>query len=323
MNLVERAVKRVDRFQQQHAWLAFPVAVVKKFGDDQGGSLGALIAYYGLLSLFPLLILLVSILGLVLSGNPELQQSIRDSALANFPVVGTAIGRNVEAIRGNVVTLAVGIGGTLWAGLAVTQAAQNAMNRVWSIPRRDWPNFVVKRLRGVLMLAVLGTITLGSTFTSGVGSSPAAFGLLRIAAVALSLLLNLALFLLTYQVLTAATLRWRDVFPGAVVAAVLWTALQSLGSFIVSQRISRAGDVYGTFALVIALLIWIYLGAQVLLMCAEINVVRNRRLWPRSLAPPPLTDGDEAAYRAMVHRVQMRPEQEVQVRFRGEERDPE
>lgn len=315
MNIVEQAVKRIDRFQQGHVWLAFPFAVAKKFGDDQAGGLAALIAYYGLFSLFPLLIVLLSVLGIILDGNPELQESIRRSALANFPLLGDAIRRNVEAIRGTGLMLVVGIAGTLWAGLAVTQAAQNALNRVWDIPRSDWPNFFVKRGRGLVMLAVLGTITLISAFASGFATAGGESVWVRAGAVALAVALNLALFMLTYRVLTARRLPWRDVLPGSAVAAVVWTALQSVGGFLVSRRIGEATEVFGTFAFVIVLLAWIYLGAQLLLYCAEINVVRLRQLWPRSMAPPPLTEADRAAYRSIAERSRMRPDQHVEVRF--------
>src|SRR5690349_13540864 len=101
---------------------AFPYAVIKKFGDDQAGYLAALIAYYGFFSLFPLLLVFVSILGFVLHGNPSLQDQILNSALRNFPVIGPEITRNIHSVRGSGATLIIGALGTLWAGLGVTQA---------------------------------------------------------------------------------------------------------------------------------------------------------------------------------------------------------
>jgi membrane protein len=178
----------------------------------------------------------------------------------------------------------VGTALTLWAGMGVTLALQHALNRVWDVPRDRWPGGLAARLRGLLLLAVLGTLTLLSTALSAVGSSGAAPRVvLGLAAVAGSALLNLALFALAYRVLVATPLRWADVLPGAAVAALGWTVLQAGGGFLVGRRIAGASDVYGTFAVVIGLLAWITLGAQITLVGAEVNVVRARRLWPRSL----------------------------------------
>src|SRR5205809_4666591 len=171
MNLIERTMHRIDERQQRNRYVAFPFAVFKKFGDDQAGNLAALIAYYGFFSLFPLLLTFVSVLGLALRGHKGLQDSIVHSALRDFPVIGDQIAKNIHSISGNGVALAIGIAGTLWAGMGVTQAAQNAMNQIWDVPRKDWPNFFKSRLRGLLMPAILGTLTVGATFMSGLSTS--------------------------------------------------------------------------------------------------------------------------------------------------------
>jgi membrane protein len=289
----QRTLRKIDDFQQRRRWLAFPFAVFKKFGDDQAGNLAALIAYYGFFSLFPLLLTFVSVLGLVLRGHKGLQDSIVHSALRDFPVIGDQIARNIHSISGNGVALAIGIVGTLWAGMGVTQAAQNAMNKIWDVPRKAWPNFFKSRLRGLLMLAILGTLTIGATFMSGLSTSGGPAAVMAVLGIAGSLLLNLALFLLAYRVLTVRDLDWGDVFPGAAVAAVIWTAMQGLGGYYVTHQLKNASNVYGTFALVIGLLVWLYLGAQITLLAAEINVVRVNGLWPRSiLQKPPLAEAD-------------------------------
>ena len=85
------------------------------------------------------------------------------------------------------------------------------------------------------------------------------------------------------------------------------------------HTIKRASNVYGTLALVIGLLVWIYLGGQLTLLCAEINVVRVRRLWPRGLVQPPFTEADQRAMRAGTLVEQRRPEQQITVTFETEE----
>ena len=229
--MIQRIVRAIDRFQQRHPAIAFPFAVNKKFGDDQAGYLAALIAYYGFFSLFPLLLVFVSVLGLLLRGNPSLQQSILDSALRSFPVIGTDISKNIHSISGSGAALAVGVVGTLWAGLGVTQAAQNAMNVVWDVPRKDRPNFLFSRLRGLLLLAVLGTVVVASTFAGGFAASGGTNSVLdvvlRVAGVLISLLLNLVLFAVSCRVLTKRDLSWRDVLPGAIVAAMVTVLVAS------------------------------------------------------------------------------------------------
>jgi len=169
-------VRRADEFQQQNRFLAFTFAVIKKFGDDQGGNLSALIAYYGFLSLFPLLLVLFTVLGFVLHGHAGLQHDLKTSALADFPIIGDQISRNVTSVRGSGIGLAIGIAGTLWGGLGIANAAQNAMNRVWEIPMRARPGFLPRIARS---LAAIGTIGLGivvTTVISGFGSGGGGLG---------------------------------------------------------------------------------------------------------------------------------------------------
>src|SRR6476620_10183789 len=96
--MASRAVDAIDAYQRRHRWLGFPIAAVYKFGDDQGQYLAALITYYGFLSLFPLLLLLVTILGFALDGDPHLRAELIDSALAQFPVIGSQLRGNVHSL---------------------------------------------------------------------------------------------------------------------------------------------------------------------------------------------------------------------------------
>ena len=319
MNNLERIVRKIDRLQARHAILAFPVAVAKKYGDDQCGRLSALIAFYGFFSLFPLMLVFVSVLGFVLADNPDLRERLVDSAFGQFPVIGEALrsGANLQPLEGSWVAVAVGGATAIWAGLRVAQATQLAMNTIWDIPRASWPNYIFRRVRALAMIALLATIVVLSTFTSSLGSSgSSSSAILRYGGWVVALALNAVLFTLTYQLLTAEMLRWRNVLPGAAIAALGWTILQSVGGYVVTHQINQASDVYGTFALVIALLVWISLGAQLTLFCAEINVVRRRHLWPRNIVQPPLSEGDRRVYDAIVTRARMRPEMQVDVRFR-------
>ena len=318
MKAIDSTVERIDRFQQRHGWTAFPFAVVKKFGDDRAGNLAALIAYYGFFSLFPLLLVLVSVLGLVLRGNPSLRASILDSALAQFPIIGDQIKSNVKGLTGGGAGVALGVGTitALWAGLGVTQATQNAMNDVWDVPIKGRPNFLQSRLRGLLMLLILGIIVLGSTFLAGLGASTGELGVfLRVVGFAGTLLLNLAAFLIAFRVLTDKDLSWGDVFPGAAFAAVAWTILQAAGGWYITHTLKHATQVYGFFGFVLGLLAWIYLGAQVMLLGAEVNVVRTNGLWPRGLKQPPYTSADRRTLSPKADVEERVPPEDVDVSF--------
>ncbi|MBI4260835.1 MAG: YihY/virulence factor BrkB family protein [Actinobacteria bacterium] len=324
MEAIQRVVGRIDRFQRRHTFLGFPFAVVKKFGEDRAGQLAALIAYYGFFSLFPLLLVLVSVLGLVLAGNPDLQERILDSALAQFPIIGDQIRDNVGSLKASGIAFVVGIVGALWAGLGVIRTAQFAMNSVWDVPLRDRPSFLAKVLRSLVILGVLALFVIAAaTLASVVGAAGPAPPVMVLSILG-SLSLNLVVFVLFFRVLTVRELSTRDVLPGAIVASVAWFGLQSLGSYIVSTRLQNASQVYGFFAVVIGLLAWIYLGAQITLLASEINVVLRRKLWPRGLVKEDLTEEDRRALERLAKVEERIPDQRVHVEFLdgGETRSP-
>jgi YihY family inner membrane protein len=291
-----------------------PYAVVKKFGDDQAGSLAAVIAYYGFFSIFPLLLVFVTVLGMLLRGNPTLQHTIVNSALRNFPVIGPQIARNVHSLTGSGVAMAVGIALTLWGGLGVVKAFEAAMNAVWNVPFERRPNFLTATVRALVMLAVLGVLTVVSAVAGSVGAGSSSWWW-AIVGLAASLVMNLALFLLAFRILTAENLAWGDVLPGAAVGAMGWTVLQALGGYIVAHQLKGASATYGAFAIVIGLLAWIYLAAQLTLFAAEVNVVRKRRLWPRSIVQPPFTEADAHALTHYATQEDRTPHERVDVEF--------
>jgi YihY family inner membrane protein len=317
VKVIDRALDGVDRFQRAHRWVAFPFAVFKKFGDDQAGNLAALLAYYGFFSFFPLLLVLVTVLGMVLHGNPHLQQSILHSTLSRLPVIGDQIEQQgVRSLSGSGTALGVGIAATLWAGLGGIKAFENAMNSIWNVPMKKRPNFLKSTTRGLYMLGALGFGIVAAGLLSGVGGgADASWWPTKILGLALAFALNLAVFAFAFKVLTVENVSWRDVMPGAILAAVAWVALQSVGGYYVNHQLKNASQVYGTFATVIGLLTFFYLGAQLTLLAAEVNVVRARKLWPRSLRA--LTPEEERALVAQAKEEERRAEETVEARFDG------
>ena len=310
-----------DAFQRRHRWAGLPLAILYKFGDDQGGYLAALITYYGLVSLFPLLLLFVTVLGFALQGSPELQQQVLDSALAQFPVIGDQIASNIHSFHGSVFGLVVGILGSLYGGIGVVQAAQNALNQMWAVPRNSRPNPIIARLRSLLLLAAGGITVLATSVLSALSANVGAYGPgVRAAAVIAGIALNIALFTAAFRLLTARPLTTHQVATGAVIAAVIWQIFEWAGTLLLGYRLRGATATYGLFGIVIGLITWIYLGALTFVLCTEINVVRVERLWPRSLLTPftdnvRLTSGDRRAYTSYAETERHKGFENVDVEF--------
>ena len=307
----------LDRRQQRRRPIAFLAAVIKKYMDDQGAELAGLIAFYGFLSLFPLLLVLVTVLGFVMHGNPGEREKILNGALGKFPILGDQL--KLHSLSGSGVALAVGIAAALFAGLRVTGVTQNAFNRIWGVPFKHRPNFLTWRLRGLRLLVSLGALSIASTTAAGFVGAASHGTLAVIAGVAVALLFNLALFMTAFKLLTAADVSWRDLVPGVTAAAVGWQLLQGLGGFYAAHVLKKTQPLYGVFALVLGLVAWLYLGAQLTIYAAEANVVRARGLWPRTLFSDQLTDADRRALSESAEAQERVPSEDVNVSFPGPE----
>jgi membrane protein len=297
MNILERAIRAADAVQQRHAWLAVPVAVWKKFGDDQAGNLAALIAYSALVAIFPLLLVLVTVLDIVLKNDPGLKQTVL-SALDKYPGI-SLLDQSIGRLNQTGIALAVGLVGTFIGTLGVANSLQNALNSVWEIPFARRPGFPWSWLRSAALIIGVGTgfiaTTILSTLAAGAGHRLSGAGS-YVLALAVSLVLNFGLFWLAFRLATANEITWRQLRLGAAISAVIWQILQAFGGYFLSHQLAHATPLYGTFALVLGLIAWLYLQAQLTLYAVEINVVQAYRLWPRSLAPPPYTEQDRHAF---------------------------
>ncbi len=300
MQAIQDVTRRVDAIQKQKSFLGFLIGVVKKFGDDQAGYLAALVAYYAFFSIFPLLLVFATVLGFVLQNNHKLQDSIIKTVQNNFQVLGSF---QLGHLKGSGLGLAIGLVFALLAGIGVIQALQYAMDEVWGVPKRRRPNFFISRLRALIMLAVLGVAMMAATAVSNLP-----FGFLG------SLLLNIGIAVVAFKVLTVADITWLDVLPGAIVAGVALTLLQTFGGLLVRHTLKNASATYGTFAVVIGLLSFIYLGAQITIYAAEINVVKKKHLWPRSLVDEP-TQGDQQVFTERAQIEERRPGENIRVSF--------
>ncbi len=309
-------MRAFDRAQQRIPPLAVPMAVFKKFADDGAGGLAAMIAYYAFFSLFPLLLLLFTILAYVLHDNPSAQKAVADSVLAQFPIIGQDLQKNIHTLQGHVLSLTVGAVISLWAGLGVTQAVNNAFDRIWAVPFKDRPDFFGRRLRGLLLLLSLGVLFIISTAVSGLVIGGLGGAAAKVGGIVLSLLLNFALCLAAFRLMTSSVIGTSRLWIGATTAAVLWEIIQLVGGYYIGHVFRHTTSTYGLFGLVLALLVWLHLGAQILVYSAEINVVLNRGLWPRSLLGPPAVPADERTLRALAKVEERHDEEQIDVSFR-------
>lgn len=292
----KRVLWRVDRFQRSHRPVAFGVAVTRKFSQDRAGHLAALVAYYGFFSLFPLMLAFTSVLGFVVP-DPDDQARFADEAADQIPVVGRTIRDTAGQLDGSAVAVVVGVLLAVWSGLKIVDAMQNALNTVWAVPPVERPNIAERRLRGIAMLGLIGGGLVCSVVASSIATALDVIpGAGRVAIWAASAMVSIGLYLVAFRILTDARLAWSDLLPGAVFGGVCWWALQTFGSVFIANQQQSSGEAYGQYASIIALFAFLFLASQLSILGAEINVVRARRLWPRSLTPGSLTDADIEAF---------------------------
>nr|WP_269328361.1 YhjD/YihY/BrkB family envelope integrity protein [Kineosporia mesophila] len=261
------------------------------------------------MSVFPLLLLLASVLGFILQDNPTLQKEILDSALRQFPVIGDQLG-DPTGLRGSATAVAIGLAGSLYGALGIANATQNAMNTMWAVPRNRRPNPIAARLRSLFLLAVGGLTFIITGSLGGIGTNVNGFAdfinfneVLRLVSGLTGITLIAVFFMFLFRWGTTRKLSRLDVLPGAIAAAIVWQMLQQFGTVYVGSVVRHADATNGVFAIVLGLIAWIYLAVVSLLICAEANVVRVRHLYPRTLLTPftddvDLTEADQRAYRS-------------------------
>ncbi|MCB0990931.1 MAG: YihY/virulence factor BrkB family protein, partial [Acidimicrobiales bacterium] len=201
----------IDRVQRRRKPTAFVVGVLKRFAEDRGVQLGALIAYYGLLSIFPLMVVLLTVAGFVFDSRPDLRADLERTVLQQFPTMGPTIRQNTQAIRGNFVSLVLGLAGAVWAGLAAVNAAEVALNGIYNVARHERPNPIKRRLKSLRMLLILGLGVLASVMVANLGRVVDGLGGLQAVWLACaSIGINTALYALAYRSLVSADLSWRS-----------------------------------------------------------------------------------------------------------------
>ncbi|MGI8750809.1 MAG: YihY/virulence factor BrkB family protein [Acidimicrobiales bacterium] len=321
MNPLPKVLDALDEFQRKHRPVAFGFAVNKKYGDDRGGYLAALITYYGFLSIFPLLLAFFTVVAYTVPPHSHTVKVLNDH-LQSYPIIGPFITQlSGSSLHGSAVALIVGVLGLIWGAQGLAQTLLFSMDEVWSTPGKDRPGFVPRLVKGLKWYATFGIGFVAGTFVSSLGSvlnwGPAGPLLAALPA----LVINVGLFVVSFRVLSPKAATLRQLVPGAVFAGVIWTVLTTVGLGLLKQ-LAHANALYGSIGGILGLLAFLYLAARITLYAAEANVVAAKHLWPRSLQNPPLVEADKRQLEEMAQREERVDDQVVQVNFEVEADSP-
>ena len=311
---MNRLLERLDDLQRRHRWLALPFAVFKRYGEDHGGWLGALISYYGFFSLFPLLVVFVTIATWALGSRPELLQAILEALWSKVPFASSLeanVEQQVRQIGTNGWATIISVLVLLWGALGVARVVQDSVNTVWGVARFRRPGFLPKVLRSLAVIALLGL----GLIASGVAAGLTVTVQFPIAGLVLTALVNVvlgaAVTLAVYRLSIAQPVSLLELLPGAVVMAVGGYGLTLIASVYVKHVVARTSGAFGPFATTIGLLAYVSLTVQVFVYATEVNVVRAKRLWPRSLTGRNLGDPDARAIRLTLRRERLLSQQQL------------
>ena len=293
---INRAAKKVDGWQQGFAPAAFAFAVIKKYGEDNGGYQAALLTYYGFLSLFPLLLVMVTLLQLWFRGEPVVKNDVIGSVGHFFPLLGSQLETQIHGMRQAGVGLVIGLLITIYGARGAADAFRFGVDNMWQIPKNKRAGFPKNILHSLAIMAagLAGfAATIAATgFTAALGHTWWAKGLANISGfVILTFVLGYA-----FRIATLGRIRYRYMLLGASIAAFIVQVLLSFGGVVLAHELKKLDSFYGTFAVVLGMLFWLYMIAQVVVFAAEIDTVRHFGLWPRSSSGRLQTKADRQAY---------------------------
>ena len=292
-----RMAEKIDRMQRESKPAGVAVATFKKFSEDRSTNLGAMIAFWGIFSIFPLFMVLVTCMAWFLPASDK--QSVLGQVAKMLPLLDPS---SVSGLTGSWWVFVLGLVTALWSGTGVVRTVQFAFDSVWEVPYHERPGLVHQTLRSLWVLGTIGlglvltTLVSGFVVTSANGVSLGALG--RLGGYVLSAALDVGIFLAAFWILTTRVTNIREVLPGALLSGVAFFILQQLSALIISHYLQKAQSTYGHFATVITILWWFYLQSNITLLGAQLNVVLKERLFPRSLVNAPQTPADHRVLEA-------------------------
>ncbi len=289
MQVFDRVIDAIDRFQQRHKPTAIFSACIRSYADARGSMLAGLATFYGFLAIFPLLLLFFTLVAVTLKSHPDLQTRLINAVLSQFPDLGRHLEDQIHTLSANSLTVGlITTVGLIWGGLGVSRALTHASMTLWQVPRMDEPPFWSRLGREVGVIGVVSaTIVAGAIATAFSTNRVAASVLgstwLHLMELALSGLINIVGYFFALRLLAPKNNTWRTYAPGAVLGGLGWTAVLSLGSALLAHHLGSLGALYGVFAVVLGLVFWINLGTQLFLYATTLTVVLETKNWPKSI----------------------------------------
>ena len=281
MTLKARAKVVIDLFKQ----------TVQEWLDDDAPQLGAALAYYSVFSLAPMVLLLVAVIGILFRNDPVGAWSRITEQMSYF-LDKSAIEMVQQIARQVATPTKSALGGTIGFALALFGASgvfgqlQAALNTIWGVkakPGRSIWRFVRSRFLSFALIAGIGFLLLVSlVIETGIKALshylqsvlPGALTVIVPVYLAFDFVIVTAVFTMIFKILPNATTRWRDVWIGAVLTAILFLIGKwALGIYLGS---GTAASAYGAASSLITLLLWIYYSSQILLFGAEFTQVYAR-----------------------------------------------
>jgi membrane protein len=255
-----------------------------------GGRNASLLAFFSFLSIFPLMLAAVTILGFVLHDNEELQRKIIDSAASEIPVLGQTLADNPGSIDGSVTALIVGLGGALWASTKAFVGLQSALDDSWEVDVDDRDGLHVQRGKALLGIAIIAISQVGTLVIAGIVNAAGLPAFSDVALIGATVVVNIVVIAAMYRLLTSYPTTWGDVWLGAVFAGVAFTILQNFGTLIVTRFARNDNQALGTINTILGLLVWLSFIGITVVMCAELNAARTRLRVGRNVGSGPDLD---------------------------------
>ena len=301
MNRLQTILTAIDKWQRRHRAIAFPYAVIKKYGEDEAGYQAALLTYYGFLSLFPLLLVLTTLVSAFGGNHEALKQTVLHGLTSYFPSFGDQLSK-VQSIHKNGLALVVGILFSIYGARGVADAFRNGVNHIWETPKSQRPGFPKANLQSLAIVGIGGGGFLLASISSAVAAGAGHGILFRLLSVALNLFILFWVFRLLLNLALPDHLPSRNTRSGAAAAAIGLVVLQLLGGLILKNELKNLNAVYSIFALSLGLLFWLFLQAQMIYYAVEIASVRSFRLYPRGIQVSDMTAADKRVNRRQVLR---------------------
>jgi membrane protein len=299
-----RVKERLRGARSRWPWLDHAVRAYDRYSEVLGGHLAAAVTYFGFLSFFPLLALVFSLVGYISDIYPDAQEEVTRAVQEAFPsLVGTGKGQIdiQDVIDSKVGAGLFGLLGLLYAGLGWLDALRDSLRRVFGtedvaigFARKKLVDVLVLTLLGISLLASLVVSSLATAATTsalslvGLEESGLAVLVLKVLSVTLALAVDVVIFAILLSRLSGARVPWRQVWSGAVLAAVAFEALKLVATYLLGRVTEN--PLYATFGVIVGLLVWINLNSRLLVFAAAWTATQAYSLVP---APP----GDAGAGR--------------------------